>query len=183
MDGSSPTSERGGGMVLGYENQQSRATESISPLRHNTADARRCTPMHADGPEPGMLVHGRRRTSAHGEPHRCDGPCPIRVHRRASACICVECLLASPRAAFCRQDVRPLCVSQNPMHLYRPRPARNDPNRAAHPDRDSGSKTMHQFSPLFRQAKTASAGNIPCPAGNCPTGAAHRLAQSTMRRW
>ncbi len=54
----------------------------------------RCTRMHADGPESGILVHGQDRPTAPGEPRRCGGRCPIRVHLPASACICVKaCLL------------------------------------------------------------------------------------------
>lgn len=45
----------------------------------------KCTLMHADGPESGMIVHGRDPSTGPHEPRRCGGPCLIRVHQRASA--------------------------------------------------------------------------------------------------
>jgi hypothetical protein len=84
---------------------------------------RRCRQMHAqhaDGPEPGMVVHDSnrsttpRRAAALGQP-----PSHLRV-LRASACICVKPLLASPRAAHCCDGARLLRASQHPMHLSRP---------------------------------------------------------------
>jgi hypothetical protein len=53
---------------------------------------RRCTQMNADGPEAGMVVHGRDRAPGPGEPRRCSGPCPIGVHRCASV-VAISCLL------------------------------------------------------------------------------------------
>ena len=52
----------------------------------------RCTPMNTDGPEAGMVVHGRDRAPGPGEPRRCGGPCPIGVYRCASA-VAISCLL------------------------------------------------------------------------------------------
>jgi hypothetical protein len=76
--------------------------------------------MHADRLDSGMLCHGKHRTTAPGEPRRCGGPYPIRVHPRASACIRVEpSLLAALRAALSGNVARPLRASQNPLHLYR----------------------------------------------------------------
>jgi hypothetical protein len=61
------------------------------------ADVSRCTRMHADGPGSA----GRFTTPTQirpNRPRRCDGPCPICVHPRASANICVRnsCLLCRP---------------------------------------------------------------------------------------
>lgn len=50
--------------------------------------------MYADGPEPGMVVHRNNRPALPDEPRRRTGPGPIRVHQRASACICVKPFLA-----------------------------------------------------------------------------------------
>lgn len=76
-----------------------------------------CTLMNADGPESGMAVHGRHHPAGPGEARRRGGPCPIRVHERPSACICVESfVLASPRAAGCREGTPMLRARQNPMH-------------------------------------------------------------------
>ncbi len=58
------------------------------------ADAEQMHAKHADGPGSGTVLHGRHRTTEPGEPRRYGPSCPIRVHRRPSACICVRpCLL------------------------------------------------------------------------------------------
>ncbi len=65
---------------------------------------RRCRQMrakHADGPEAGMLVHGKNRPTEPVEQCRCGGRCPIcvfSVHPLASAFNAF--LLAWPRAAL-----------------------------------------------------------------------------------
>jgi hypothetical protein len=108
---------------------------------------RGCTQMHADRPDSGMCVHSKSRPTGHDEPRRCGGPCPIRVHLRASA---VEnLLLASPRAAPARRSVRSLrkraphapartapiasirARRQDPMHLEPGRSMTGPPNPAA----------------------------------------------------
>ena len=57
----------------------------------------RCTPMHTDGPESGMLVRSQTQPAAPGEQGRRVGPAP-------SVCICVHLwfhfLAALPRVAF-----------------------------------------------------------------------------------
>jgi hypothetical protein len=69
------------------------------------ADAGGWTLIHADGPAFGTDVHGEHCPAGLDEPWRCDGRCPIRVHRRASACICVEPCLP------CRT---PQCAARDP---------------------------------------------------------------------
>ncbi len=102
--------------------------------QESTQMQNRCTLMHADGPESGMVLHGRNRTVLPKEPRRCGGPAPsarIRVHL---FCICVESfLLASPRAARRRKGPRPPRASQNPMHLYRRRRSHRRPRHHARP--------------------------------------------------
>jgi hypothetical protein len=91
-------------------------------VRHTRKPARiwhhRCTQMHADGPESGRFVHSRNPTTEPGQPCRCDGHCPIRVHLRASAV--PNFLLASGWPVAC----------QDPMHQFAP-PARRPPDDAA----------------------------------------------------
>ena len=57
----------------------------------------RCTPMHTDGPESGMLVRSQTQPAVPGEQGRRVGPAP-------SVCICVHLwfhfLAALPRVAF-----------------------------------------------------------------------------------
>jgi hypothetical protein len=79
--------------------------------RHRKKDStqmqQRCTLMHADGPEAGMVLHGRNHTANPGEPRRCERPCPIRVHPRPSVCICVRpCLLRHEQLATARDGTR-----------------------------------------------------------------------------
>ena len=63
------------------------------------ADARRCTPMHADRTSaitsPRLIKPDRTVFAVHVRAERR----PIRVDQRPSACICVKTLLAEPRAA------------------------------------------------------------------------------------
>jgi hypothetical protein len=54
------------------------AAQQARKFRH------RCTQMHADLPESGMLVHGKHRPTEPGEPRRRVGPRPIGVHLCAS---------------------------------------------------------------------------------------------------
>jgi hypothetical protein len=49
------------------------------------ADAGGWTLIHADGPAFGTDMHGEHCPAGLDEPWRCDGRCPIRVHRPASA--------------------------------------------------------------------------------------------------
>ncbi len=87
------------------------------PWRHRAACGKASKkilpPMHADGPESGMLVHGK--------------PGRLGMMSRAavvaavpSACICGKIvLLALPRAALRREDPRSRRLGQNPMHQCR----------------------------------------------------------------
>jgi hypothetical protein len=75
-----------------------------------------CTLMHADRPESGMVLHGKKSHD------RAQGAAPGRwpmSHPRASACICVDSfLLVALRAARSRKATPPLRTRQNPIHLY-----------------------------------------------------------------
>jgi hypothetical protein len=105
----------------------------------------RCTPIHADRPESGMVVHGKSRTTAPEEPRRRGGPCPIRVHQRASACICVgSFLLAALRTALCGNATRPRRADRNPMHLYRSPKCHRRP---LHHSRPATATTIRRTSP------------------------------------
>jgi len=103
---------------------------------------RRCTPMHANGPESGMRLHGHKGATVAEEPWRCGGRWPIRVHLRALAFICVEsCLPAVRRAAFGRVVTSTLRGSRNSMHQI--------------------AGVLSASDPAWRHAPS---GNTPCPA-------------------
>ena len=66
---------------------------------------------------------------------------------------------------------------QNPMHQFTRLPPRGRPSGPEADSIDALPEPMHQFTPPFPQ-DNAVGGNTPCPADNCPTRAAHRLARS-----
>ena len=122
-------------------------------------DLRRCRQMHAkhaDGPEPGMVVHGIDRSTNPGEPRRCGGPCPI----------CVFCVHLPASA------LKP-CLLRRAPHTAATDPGPCAPART--PCTNSGR--------LFGKTRQPGQATPHAPAGSCPTGAAHRLARSEMRRW
>ncbi len=83
---------------------------------------RRCRQMHAkhaDGPEPGMVVHGSDRSTTPWKAAPVWQPLSHLRVLRTSACICVKPLLASPRAGRCCDGPRLPRASQNPMHRER----------------------------------------------------------------
>lgn len=142
--------------------------------RHRKKDStqmqQRCTLMHADRPEAGMVPHGRHRIANPGEPRRCGRPCPIRVPPRPSACICARpCLLRRGPLAAASGGTHVARGSQNPMHQFRPRFRR--PGIVA-----SRRNPMHQF------GSTGCAGRDTAPARPNSHGPGARLAGQETRR-
>jgi hypothetical protein len=72
--------------------------------------------MDTDGPESGRFVHRRNPTTEHAQPCRCDGRCPIGVHRCAS--VVPNFLLASSHATRPAARVHDRSASQDAMHLF-----------------------------------------------------------------
>ncbi len=175
---------------------------------------RRCKRMHAnhaDGPEPGMVVHGSDRSTTPWRAAPVWQPLSHLRVLRTSACICVKPLLASTRAARCCDGPRTLRASQNPMHQFprlppprRPSGPEADiidalpephapirPPAAAAPSERAGGRRHRRAARtpctnsgrLFGKARRPGAGRTPYTRSSCPTGAAHRLARSAMRRW
>jgi hypothetical protein len=99
-----------------YPGQEPAAGREAS--KNSGADTRRCTQIHADGPESGRRRHGQDRKFQPGGSRGCGGPGPsawISVHLLESAS---KCLLALPPAALCRRDRAAAATRgrQNPMH-------------------------------------------------------------------
>jgi hypothetical protein len=107
--------------------------------RRSGADARGCTRM---GPAAGMMLRATQPTTVPGEPRRCGGPCPIRVHPRASAPDLrqkLACLLCRPPHPAAPRGFRSARAGQNPMHLYRDRKPHRHPCRRARSRTATGS--------------------------------------------
>ena len=80
----------------------------------------RCTPMHTDGLESGMLVQSQTQPAARGEQRGRVGPDSISVHPCASvvpfACLCCRVPQPAPRAFGSR------CAAKTPCTCSVPRP-------------------------------------------------------------
>ena len=110
----------------------------------------RCTPMHTDGPESGMLVRSQTQPAVPGEQGRRVGPAP-------SVCICVHLwfhfLAALPRAAPCPKRSRIALRGKTPCTCAVARPA--PPAASPSVQRDDGETRPRPARPIFRLTTAA----------------------------
>ena len=137
-DGHSPCTVRRIAMppTPGHASPGAATVRHAAKQERLNADAEKMHAKHADGPGSGTALHGRHRTTEPGEPHRGGRSCPIRVHQRPSACICVKpCLLRraphSPRRGSAAAPARTPCTNcpcprQFPGNASPSQPPRNE---------------------------------------------------------
>jgi hypothetical protein len=139
--------------------------------RRKQESLRRCRQMHAkhaDGPEPGMAVHGSDRGTTPWRAAPVRHPLPHPRVLRPSACICVKpCLLRrAPHGRY--NGPRILRACQNPMHQFARLPPLGRPSRLGVDIIKRCQNPMHQFTGRLFGKPTTRAGKHPMSSGRLP---------------
>jgi len=162
---------------------RARPVPAAIPQGRANADARKCPQMNANEPEAGIGGQRHRIGRSLASRFGAVSPAPFAFicgHLRASAFPSFVATNRTEKRAYPAPTVSQTAHRPGQPELHAPIQAAS--GQAAHRPRQQEPHAPIQAA-FGQAAHRPAAANTPCPAGRFPTGAAHRLTRSEMRRW